>query len=197
MTQMANLMCNEVLDLGALPATPQGHKAEYQPQQTILEERLRGPVPAPYPELPPTVSAIQDQAQLADDRVLQNLLRNQDKYMASDTDFLSPSSDCAVSPAMRKIVAEWMLEVVHEQRSQPEVFNLAMNLFDRFVALTPQVAKNQLQLLGSVCILASSKIREPCPIPGQTLIVYTDYSISAEELKVRNFITFLCGPIWI
>ena len=188
-----SLMCTEVLDLGELPATPQGKSSypetsssSFQPQ-TILEERLRGgepPLPA-YPELPLTVSAMPDQSQLADDRVLQNLLRNQDKYVASEEDFLSEAYGSGVNPGMRKIVAEWMLEVVHEQRSQPEVFALAMNLFDRFLAAVPEVAKRQLQLLGAVCILASSKIREPCPIPGKTLIVYTDYSITAEELKVR------------
>ena len=84
---------------------------------------------------------------------------------------------------MRKIVAEWMLEVVHEQNSQPEVFCLAMNIMDRFLCQC-RIAKSQLQLLGSVCLLISSKIREACSIPGKTLITYTDYSITSEELKV-------------
>ena len=65
------------------------------------------------------------------------------------------------------------------------LFALAVNVMDRFLCQCP-VRKSQLQLVGSVCILIASKIREPCPIPGQTLIVYTDYSITSEELKVRE-----------
>ena len=84
---------------------------------------------------------------------------------------------------MRKIVADWMLEVIQEQNSQPEVFCLAINVLDRFLSQT-QIQRQQLQLLGAVCILIASKIREPCPIPGKSLIIYTDYSITAEELKV-------------
>jgi hypothetical protein len=87
-----------------------------------------------------------------------------------------------ITPHMRKLVADWMLGVVHEQNSQPEVFCVAMNLLDRFLCHCC-IRKSQLQLLGSVCILIGSKIREPCPIPGKTLITYTDYSITAEELK--------------
>merc|ERR1712061_363802 len=87
-----------------------------------------------------------------------------------------------MTPHMRKLVADWMLGVVHEQNSQPEVFCVAMNLLDRFLCHCC-IQKSQLQLLGSVCILIASKIREPCPIPGKTLITYTDYSITAEELK--------------
>ena len=89
----------------------------------------------------------------------------------------------SITPDMREIVAEWMLQVIQEENSQPEVFCLAMNIMDRFLSQTP-VLRNQLQLLGAVCTLIASKIREPCPIPGKSLIIYTDYSITAEELKV-------------
>ena len=91
---------------------------------------------------------------------------------------------------MRKIVADWMLEVIQEQNSQPEVFCLAINVLDRFLSQT-QIQRQQLQLLGAVCILIASKIREPCPIPGKSLIIYTDYSITAEELKVITNFNFL------
>ena len=93
------------------------------------------------------------------------------------------SNQPMITADMRKIVSEWMLDIVQQERSQPEVFCLAINILDRFLS-TCAIYKTQLQLLGAVCLLIASKIREPCPIPGKTLITYTDYSITAEELKV-------------
>ena len=164
-----SLLCTEVLDLSELNHSPIGHNK---------------PSMLAYPDLPPTVKAHEDRGQLRDDRVLQNLLRNEDKYLPPVPDYMS-SQQGGITPDMRRIVAEWMLEVVHEQNSQPEVFSLAMNIMDRFLCRC-RISKMQLQLLGSVCLLVSSKIREPCPIPGRTLIAYTDNSITAEEIKVNR-----------
>merc|ERR1712110_1260992 len=56
------------------------------------------------------------------------------------------------------------------------------NVMDRFLCQI-KIHSSQMQLLGAVCILIASKIREPCPVPGKNLIEYTDYSITAEEIK--------------
>ena len=173
MTQTASissLMCEEVLDVSSLNQTPE-HKPD-------LEHWMPG-----HWESPISVKAIQDTTQLKDVRILQNLLRNEDRFLPEMPDYMKTIQP-VVTPNMRKIVADWMLEVIQEQNSQPEVFCLAMNIMDRFLSQM-KVLRTQLQLLGAVCILIASKIREPCPIPGKSLIIYTDYSISAEELKVR------------
>ncbi len=172
MTELS-LRCDEVLEAPgndeAVAPAPLAHAPEGGP--------------GGYPVLPLTVRALKDTSQVRDHRVLQNLLREEDRSMPPVPDFLSAVQQGSVTPTMRRIVTEWMLEVVHEQQSQPEVFALAVNLMDRFMCHC-RVLKSQLQLLGSVCLLISSKIREPCPIPGQTLIVYTDHSITPQELKV-------------
>jgi len=170
---VVSLLCDEVMD--ANERTP------------VRKDRLLRPADMDDPSgyaasLPPTVKAAEDKTLETDDRVLQNLLRNEARTIPED-DFLGTTQNGALTPGMRRVVAEWMLEVVHEQRSQPEVFSLAVNLMDRFLC-SCRVAKQQLQLAGSVCILIASKMRETCPIPGQTLIAYTDYSITQEELKV-------------
>jgi hypothetical protein len=169
----ASLLCTEVLDLSELNPSPIQHHLGF------------------YPDMPVTVRALEDRGQLKDDRILQNLLRNEDKYLPTKPDYMLTLASCGsgITPDMRKIVADWMLEVVHEQNSQPEVFYMAMNIVDRFLCLC-RISKSQLQLLGAVAILISSKIREPCPIPGKTLITYTDYSITAEEIKVGGLFGF-------
>ena len=170
-----SLLCNETLDVQALNKTPPNNENN---------QRFDNPALAlGYPDsMPPTVKALHDQTQLNDARVLQNLLRNEHRFTPEVKDYMrTVQSD--ITPDMRKLVSDWMLGVVHEQNSQPEVFCVAMNLLDRFLCHCC-IRRSQLQLLGSVCILIGSKIREPCPIPGKTLITYTDYSITAEELKV-------------
>ncbi len=171
-----SLLCEEVLEL---PKTPEGKQ---QQQQQLLQQQQQH---QGYPEIPPTVRAEQDVSQVRDGRVLENLLRNEEKYLPPQRDYMDSVQHGGVTAPMRRLVAEWMLDVVHEQRSPPEVFALAVNVMDRFLGEC-RVEKSQLQLLGSVCVLVASKMREPCPIPGQTLVAYTDHSITTEELKVLN-----------
>lgn len=72
--------------------------------------------------------AYADPALLGDDRVLQNLLQTEERYAPSRSYFECVQRD--ISPLMRKIVAEWMLEVSVEPES-PRVVR-------RATALTPR-----------------------------------------------------------
>ena len=168
-TNISSLLCEESLDTSLLNKTPE-HNSTH-PEGWL-----------PW-EAPVTVKAIQDHSQIKDVRILQNLLRNEDRFLPEIPDYMKTLQSNNITAEMRKTVANWMLEVIREQNSQAEVFCLSMNILDRFLSQT-QIHRSQLQLLGAVCILIASKIREPCPIPGKSLIIYTDYSITAEELKV-------------
>ncbi|KAG8230113.1 hypothetical protein J437_LFUL007659 [Ladona fulva] len=72
--------------------------------------------------------------------------------------------------------------VCEEQKCQEEVFPLAMNYVDRFLGVFP-VRKNQLQLLGTTCLLLASKLREPRPLSAEMLVFYTDHSITFNDLR--------------
>ncbi|XP_076274467.1 G1/S-specific cyclin-D3-like [Rhynchophorus ferrugineus] len=125
------------------------------------------------------VRAIKDPA-LLKPRVLLNLLKAEDRYVLPYPHNIS-SVQTDVTPAMRKIVAEWMMEVCEEQRCQDEVFSLAMNYMDRFL-MCCAIKKTQLQLLGTVCMLIASKLRETRPLAADVLVYYTDNSISKNQL---------------
>ncbi|XP_043268211.1 G1/S-specific cyclin-D2 [Venturia canescens] len=123
--------------------------------------------------------AYSDPALLNDERVLQNLLKTEERYAPSSSYFECVQRD--ISPLMRKIVAEWMLEVCEEQKCQDEVFPLSMNYLDRFLSICP-IRKSQLQLLGTACLLLASKLREPGPLTAEMLVFYTDNSITLDDL---------------
>ena len=52
------------------------------------------------------------------------------------------------------------------------------------------VAKNQLQLVASVCMFIASKFRDSVPLNAQSLVIYTDRSITIDDLLVRTATVF-------
>ncbi|XP_006633744.1 G1/S-specific cyclin-D2a isoform X1 [Lepisosteus oculatus] len=116
---------------------------------------------------------------LYDDRVLQNLLSIEERFLPQCSYFKCFQKD--IQPFMRKMVATWMLEVCEEQKCEEEVFPLAMNYLDRFLAVVP-TKKCNLQLLGAVCMFLASKLKETRPLTAEKLCIYTDNSIKPQEL---------------
>lgn len=125
---------------------------------------------------------------LLNDRVLRNALS---QAKANDfTDYFALGLQPEIKPHMRKIVCDWMLEVTEEQQCQPEVFSLAVNYLDRILSRVA-VSKSQFQLLACVCIFVASKFKETSPLCADKLVVYTDFSISVEEITVSNIYLFV------
>lgn len=123
--------------------------------------------------------ALPDRNLLYDDRVLQNLLTIEERYLPPCSYFKCVQKD--IQPFMRRMVATWMLEVCEEQKCEEEVFPLAMNYLDRFLSVVP-TRKCHLQLLGAVCMFLASKLKETIPLTAEKLCIYTDNSIRAHEL---------------
>ncbi|TWW76597.1 G1/S-specific cyclin-D2 [Takifugu flavidus] len=130
-------------------------------------------------EMDTIVRARPDPNLLADDRVLQSLLTIEERFLPQYSYFKGVQKD--IQPFMRRMVATWMLEVCQEQKCEEEVFPLAMNYLDRFLAVVP-TKKCNLQLLGAVCMFLASKLKETRPLTAEKLCIYTDNSIRPQEL---------------
>ncbi|KAJ6659896.1 hypothetical protein lerEdw1_018352 [Lerista edwardsae] len=125
------------------------------------------------------IRARRDPHLLRDRRVLQNLLSQEERYSPRVSYFQCVQKE--IQPYMRKMLAFWMLEVCEEQKCEEEVFPLAMNYVDRYLSCVP-TRKNHLQLLGAVCMLLASKLRETMPLTVEKLCIYTDNSITPGQV---------------
>ncbi|XP_028813643.1 G1/S-specific cyclin-D2a isoform X3 [Denticeps clupeoides] len=130
-------------------------------------------------EMDTIIRARPDPNLVCDDRVLQSLLTIEERFLPQGSYFKCVQKD--IQPFMRRMVATWMLEVCEEQKCEEEVFPLAMNYLDRFLAVVPTKKRN-LQLLGAVCMFLASKLKETRPLTAEKLCIYTDNSIRPQEL---------------
>jgi len=76
------------------------------------------------------------------------------------------------------------------------VFPLSVNLLDR-VLTSVQTKKSRLQLLGCVCLFIASKLLDTVPLTAEKLVMYTDFSISTNDLLVCvnvATVTWLISP---
>ncbi|XP_062815511.1 G1/S-specific cyclin-D3-like [Anolis carolinensis] len=126
-----------------------------------------------------------DPSLLRNPRVLRNLLILERQHHCRASDFQRLQAE--IEPWMRERLAFWMLEVCEEQKCEEEVFPLAMDYVDRFLscALTP---RNRLQLLGAVCLLLASKLRETVSLTVEKLCIYADNSITPRQVRDWEYV---------
>ncbi|XP_060663526.1 G1/S-specific cyclin-D2 isoform X1 [Drosophila nasuta] len=117
------------------------------------------------------------------DRCLENALKTEEKHQQQITKTYFQTIQKDITPPMRKIVAEWMMEVCIEEKCQEEVVLLALGYMDRFL-FSKSVRKTHLQILAAACLLLASKLREPhCyALSAELLVFYTDNSINKDDL---------------
>ncbi|WJX09869.1 hypothetical protein P8452_00657 [Trifolium repens] len=99
-----------------------------------------------------------------------------------------------ITPTMRGILVDWLVEVTEEYQLVPDTLYLAVNLIDRFLSQR-LVTKQTLQLLGITCMLISSKYEEIVPTPLQDLCDITDNTYSKQQVlkmekEVLNLLHF-------
>lgn len=100
--------------------------------------------------------------------------------------------DEEITPNMRRILVDWLSEVVEDYHLKIETFHLATNYLDRYLSVKT-VPKAYLQLLGASSLLIASKFEESCPCRIKELVEVCNgcYTIEQIGLMERKIITTL------
>ena len=114
---------------------------------------------------------------------ISSLLQVEDSYTLTFDYFKVVKS---IDIEMRSTLLTWMLEVCEEEKCTNDVFSLAVNLFDRFMASSSSsssicIDKSHLQLIGITCLLIASKIKSTS-LNSIKLIEYTAHTFTLDEL---------------
>ncbi|XP_057521510.1 cyclin-A2-2-like [Amaranthus tricolor] len=100
---------------------------------------------------------------------------------------------CDITPSMRGILIDWLVEVSEEYKLVPDTLYLTVNLIDRYLSGN-YTEKQKLQLLGVTCMLIASKYEEMNAPQVEDFCYITANTYAREEvLKMeRKILNFLC-----
>ena len=104
------------------------------------------------------------------DEVLESLLVRQSVFHGREA---------VVGAKSRKILADWLMELVREERMDMGLVNATMGVMDRMAL---KVKKNQLQLLAAAALSAVVKARGKEMLAVENIAMYADNDITKQEI---------------
>nr|XP_048336231.1 G2/mitotic-specific cyclin C13-1-like [Ziziphus jujuba var. spinosa] len=97
-----------------------------------------------------------------------------------------------VSPNMRAILVDWLVEVSEEYKLVSDTLYLTVSYVDRVLS-SFAISRSKLQLVGVSCMLIASKYEEICPPHAEDFCYVTDNTFTKDEVldMERNILKFL------
>lgn len=86
-----------------------------------------------------------------------------------------------ITPAMRAILIDWLVEVHMKFRLVPPTLHLCVNIIDRFCSKT-SVERRKLQLVGVTALLVACKYEEIYPPEVRDCVYITDRTYTRQEV---------------
>ncbi|KAE9603616.1 hypothetical protein Lal_00001831 [Lupinus albus] len=86
-----------------------------------------------------------------------------------------------VTPHMRGILVDWLVEVTEEYKLLPDTLFLSISYIDRFLSLN-RVSKPEFQLLGVSAMLIAAKYEEISPLHVEDCVLITDNNYHKSEV---------------
>ncbi|CAL4906804.1 unnamed protein product [Urochloa decumbens] len=108
------------------------------------------------------------------------LLRESESKKRPSTDFMETIQK-DLSPSMRAILIDWLVEVAEEYRLVPDTLYLTVNYIDRYLSGN-KISRQRLQLLGVACMLIAAKREEICAPQVEEFCYITDNTYFREEV---------------
>lgn len=87
-----------------------------------------------------------------------------------------------ISPRMRAILVDWLVEVHLKFRLVPETLHLAVNLVDRYLESKEGMCRKNLQLVGVTSLMIAAKYEEIYPLELDQLVYICDNAYSCQDL---------------
>ncbi|KPI87275.1 cyclin (CYCA) [Leptomonas seymouri] len=91
-----------------------------------------------------------------------------------------------ITDRMRKILIDWLMDVIAEFKLHPETFFLAVDIIDRFLFFY-SIPRTKLQLVGVTAILIAAKHEEVWPPTVNDCVAVTANTYSAREVIDMEF----------
>ncbi|CAL4101403.1 unnamed protein product [Meganyctiphanes norvegica] len=134
----------------------------------------------------------------ADRNQLWELMCRKDRMYPRNPDYLNQHS--SLQSRMRAILFDWLTEVCEVYRLHRETYYKAIDYIDRYLTVTHNIPKQQLQLIGITCLFIAAKIEEIYP-PKLTEFAYvtdgacTDNEILDKELVILKCLNWDLSPV--
>lgn len=87
-----------------------------------------------------------------------------------------------VTPRMRAILLDWLIEVHYKFKLVPETLYLCINLIDRYLQIDREIAKKKLQLMGGTCMLIAAKYEEYRPPEVRDICYIMDNAYQKDDV---------------
>jgi len=135
------------------------------------------PLPRSLVTIRDQVINVQDCEEYAAD--LNNHLFQEEVAFMACADYMNTQTD--LTPKMRTILVDWLVEVHMKYRLRPETLHLTVNLIDRLLTRMP-VMRKRLQLVGVVAIFIAAKFEEINPPELHDWVYITDKAYTKEDV---------------
>lgn len=86
-----------------------------------------------------------------------------------------------ITPNMRTILVDWLVEVAQEYKLSSETLYLAVSYMDRYLS-RKSIIRHQLQLLGVACMMLASKYEEIFAPSADDFVYISDNTYAKDEL---------------
>jgi cyclin A len=109
-----------------------------------------------------------------------------------------------LTPHMRTILIDWLVEVAEEYKLASDTLYLAVNYVDRYLSKTEEIKRNRLQLVGvasmliasydsyhqPICLTSPGNLKKYMPLLRMNLFTLLTTHITKRRYRIRLFTKF-------